>query len=209
MNRVVSRSLQIGMLVALLCSLASCEETSLLSFSQSYSIGDTGPAGGLIFYDKGSYSDGWQYLEAAPVGWSGLKYSTCTFAYQRNYLSNATMMIITGTAVGTGKANTTALVAAMGTDAYKPPSATENPLYAAKFCADYNGGGYNDWFLPSKDELNLMFSNLGRSGGFSRNTIYWSSSEKSFYEAWSQVFWGAVNYYWTRIPGKVWPARAF
>ncbi len=26
-----------------------------------------GPAGGLVFYDKGSYSDGWRYLEAAPV----------------------------------------------------------------------------------------------------------------------------------------------
>jgi hypothetical protein len=34
--------------------------------SQSYKIGDTGPAGGIIFYDKGDNSDGWQYLEAAP-----------------------------------------------------------------------------------------------------------------------------------------------
>jgi len=33
--------------------------------TSSYSIGDTGPAGGKIFYDKGSYSDGWQYLESA------------------------------------------------------------------------------------------------------------------------------------------------
>jgi hypothetical protein len=34
--------------------------------SQSYKIGDTGPAGGIVFYDKGDNSDGWQYLEAAP-----------------------------------------------------------------------------------------------------------------------------------------------
>jgi hypothetical protein len=27
-----------------------------------YQIGDIGPAGGIIFYDKGSYSDGWRYL---------------------------------------------------------------------------------------------------------------------------------------------------
>ena len=34
--------------------------------SHSYKVGDTGPAGGLVFYDKGDDSDGWQYLEAAP-----------------------------------------------------------------------------------------------------------------------------------------------
>ena len=34
--------------------------------NRSYKIGDTGPAGGIVFYDKGNNSDGWQYLEAAP-----------------------------------------------------------------------------------------------------------------------------------------------
>jgi hypothetical protein len=34
--------------------------------SRSYKVGDTGPAGGIVFYDKGDNSDGWQYLEAAP-----------------------------------------------------------------------------------------------------------------------------------------------
>ncbi|MCL2181169.1 MAG: DUF1566 domain-containing protein [Treponema sp.] len=34
-------------------------------FAQNYSIGDTGPAGGIIFYDKGWYSNGWRYLEAS------------------------------------------------------------------------------------------------------------------------------------------------
>jgi hypothetical protein len=33
----------------------------------TYKIGDRGPAGGWIFYDKGVISDGWRYLEAAPV----------------------------------------------------------------------------------------------------------------------------------------------
>ena len=34
--------------------------------SQSYKVGDKGPAGGIVFYDKGDKTDGWQYLEAAP-----------------------------------------------------------------------------------------------------------------------------------------------
>ena len=33
---------------------------------RSYKVGDTGPARGIVFYDKGNNSDGWQYLEAAP-----------------------------------------------------------------------------------------------------------------------------------------------
>ena len=38
-----------------------------ISTSRIYNIGDTGPAGGLIFYDKGIFSHGWRYLEAAPA----------------------------------------------------------------------------------------------------------------------------------------------
>ena len=38
----------------------------IIAIQIGYSIGDTGPAGGIVFYDKGSYSDGWRYMEAAP-----------------------------------------------------------------------------------------------------------------------------------------------
>jgi hypothetical protein len=41
---------------------------------------------------------------------------------------------------------------------------------------EYNG--YSDWFLPSLDELNLMFINLESAGivVFTKD-FYWSSSE--------------------------------
>jgi len=82
----------------------------------------------------------------------------------------------TPTAIGTGSANTDAIIAAQG--------ATETD-YAAGLARAYTGGGYTDWFLPSKDELNKMYLKKGdinttaaANGGsnFSTN-IYWSSTE--------------------------------
>jgi len=60
---------------------------------------------------------------------------------------------------------------------------------AADICANLSLGGYSDWFLPSKDELNLMYENLKifGVGGFADN-YYWSSSEYDAGHAWFQDF---------------------
>ena len=80
------------------------------------------------------------------------------------------------TAIGTGAANTTAILAGCTTAAI-----------AAKLCHDYNGGGYSDWYLPSKDELNTLYNNKIIIGGFASN-YYWSSSEDPIFGAWAQNF---------------------
>ncbi len=82
----------------------------------------------------------------------------------------------TGTAIGTGQANTTAIVNAQGAGSY-----------AAQLCNDLTVGGYNDWFLPSKDELDKLYLNRVAIGGFA-GYYYWSSSEYSAYRAWRQGF---------------------
>ncbi len=65
------------------------------------------------------------------------------------------------TAVGTGKRNTELLVKAMDTSAYRIFWSTDTTaVYAAKLCDDLIYNGFDDWFLPSKDELNLLFVNL-------------------------------------------------
>ena len=134
----------------------------------TYTVGDTGPAGGLIFYDKGSSSDGWRYLEAAPSDQStGIQW------YNGNYVVTGA----TGTAIGTGQANTTAIVTIQGAG-----------NYAAQLCNDLTEGGYNDWFLPSKDELNKLYINRVGVGGFADN-YYWSSSEYDADFAWYQLFY--------------------
>ena len=50
---------------------------------------------------------------------------------------------------------------------------------------DYKG--FNDWRLPTKDELNLIYENKEDIGGFSSN-FYWSSSEYNANYAWIQYF---------------------
>jgi len=97
----------------------------------------------------------------------------------------------TGTAIGTGAVNTTAIINAQGE--------TETS-YAAGLARAYNGGGYTDWFFPSKDELNEMYikkPTLDAISGFTpfSATVYWTSSEVANNRAWKQNFnnGGQVN----------------
>jgi hypothetical protein len=67
---------------------------------------------------------------------------------------------------------------------------------AAAICAAYTGGFFNDWYLPSIEELNKMYLNIGQGnalglgniGGFA-NYYYWSSTEIDDYSAWYQNFY--------------------
>jgi hypothetical protein len=93
----------------------------------------------------------------------------------------------TGTAIGTGSANTDAIIATQG--------ATETN-YAAGLVRAYSGGGYSDWYLPSKDELNQMHINratintasLENGGSSLTDSYFWSSSEGDIGNAFRQTF---------------------
>ncbi|GHU32979.1 hypothetical protein FACS1894172_10630 [Spirochaetia bacterium] len=147
------------------------------------SIGGTGQGGGIIFYvDDGTFGGGtWTYLEAAPADISG----TLTWAPNTSpaYTSGVPG---TGTAIGTGKANTAAILLV---DSNAP---------AAKACVDYgNNSSFDDWFLPSKDELNAMYAKKAIIGGFNTtNGVYWSSSESSSNYAWDQRFSDGYQLYY-------------
>jgi hypothetical protein len=65
--------------------------------------------------------------------------------------------------------------------------------YAAGIARAYRGGGYTDWYLPTKEELNKLFLNKATIGGFA-NKNYWSSSESgSRLYAWHQDFSDGVD----------------
>jgi hypothetical protein len=87
----------------------------------------------------------------------------------------------TGTEVGTGQSNTTKIVNDAGTSID----------YAARICDELGLEGYTDWFLPSKDELNLMYQNLHTatpSIGDFQTDFYWSSTEDDAGDADVQEF---------------------
>jgi hypothetical protein len=136
-----------------------------------YKIGDTGPAGGIIFYDKFSNAGGWRYLEAAP------KETELSFAFGDAWLGGSGNTPIT---IGAGMTNTGRIIEAMQKEGIF--------VTAAQFCSDLVYGGYDDWFLPSRDELDLMFRNLRLKGlGGFENGWYWSSSH-------GEGLWGAYRY---------------
>jgi hypothetical protein len=59
-------------------------------------------------------------------------------------------------------------------------------------CTEYNGAGFKDCFLASKDQLNELYLQRTIVGGFA-NEYYWSSTEFDKQNAWSQVFGGTIG----------------
>lgn len=104
-----------------------------------------------------------------------------------------------GTAIGTGQANTTAIVTAQGAG-----------TYAAGICDQMVLNGFSDWYLPSKDELQELYLQQAIVGGFTGN-YYWTSSEITNTYAWSQYYTNGSQYNlgakW--IPNYVRPIRSF
>jgi hypothetical protein len=152
---------------------AAAETT--VAVASDYNIGEKGPAGGLIFYINPNYeADGWKYLEAAPSDFPGngglIKWNSGDYVYVATGA--------TGVLIGDGISNTQKIVNMQG-----------EGNYAAKLCDGLTEGGYSDWFMPSKDELNLMYENLQlKSIGSFEPNYYWSSSEKGIFGAWFQLF---------------------
>ena len=176
-------------------------------------VGNDGPSGGKVFYysataftSTGSTCDTkCHYLEAAPTGWivsaSPASQTNCTRTAGTSsedpncvWSGNTSMLIgatAQGTAIGTGYANTSAIIL--------QSSSTGR---AATTARAYQGGGKTDWFLPSKLELNqlcryawnLTVNNTdttctGMTGTISAglsSAVYWSSSEFGSTTAWYQ-----------------------
>jgi TolB-like protein len=159
-RRIASSSLNINpkdRQINYLLSSTSYDNTIASDLTKIYKIGDTGPAGGIIFYDKGEYSDGWRYMEVAPVS---TEFDAHWGAYRDDDYSRDEVRG-TRTIIGSGKRNTRILIDVL--------SGWSGDQYcAAEIVANFNYGGYDDWFIPSKNELDLIYKNIALIdlGGF-------------------------------------------
>ena len=166
-------------------------------------VGDTGPGGGIVFYDAGSTQSWGRYLEAACVGWQNDCDGTTVDPLVEWGCNGTLISGAGGQAIGTGEQNTADIVTGCPT-----------PGIAAHLANDLFLGGQNDWFLPSKDELNEMFTNLHSPvtplGGFSTEDFYLSSSEDDDASAWAQLFDDGVQDNRNKVTTYyVRPVRAF
>lgn len=154
-------------------------------------IGETGPGGGKVFYVAPSKLGWGRYLEAAPSGWAGGSADP-----HMAWCNDLNTLINTLGRVGEGAKNTTAM--ALG--------CTTGAGVSAK---KYGGGGKSDWFLPSKDELKLLYDAKSKIKGLGQGG-YWSSSEVGSVVSWAVDFAnGSINMIAKSNAYFVRPVRAF
>jgi hypothetical protein len=132
--------------------------------------------GGVIAYILQSGDPG--YDAAVP---HGLIATTADVSVGILWAGTYTITGATGTAIGTGNANTNAIVLDRGSEAN-----------AAKLCADLVQNGYSDWYLPSRVELQKLYINRVAIGGFTSDW-YWSSSEFNHADAFGFNFGNALD----------------
>lgn len=165
-------------------------------------IGDTGPGGGIVFYDAGSVQTWGRYLEVAPNDLSPGQFG-CVGTEPPG-----------DAAIGAGFANSNEINLA---------SCANNS--AAKAAFTYTLSGSTGWYLPSRSELNELckYANQQATGdstkactkgtvlrtGFSP-TYYWSSTQNGPNLAWYQSFvTGQQVGYGKPAPAAIRPIRAF
>jgi hypothetical protein len=132
----------------------------------SYTIGQAA-LGGIIAYINGGGS----------TGTSGLVATVADISTGAAWGCYGTPIPGTSTAIGTGAANTALIVANCATAGIAP-----------RLCADLSEGGYSDWYLPSLDELNALYTNKVAIGGFA-DAEYWSSSQADTYSPPADYAW--------------------
>ncbi len=178
-----------------LVALLSLFGTSQVNENElQYELFDLGPGGGFIFFvDTADVFDGWTYLEAAPATIGAFMWGDWGC-----YVPGADFQDI-----GFGYQNTIDLVSAFDSC----------HTHAAMAAWNYSINGYDDWFLPSLEELHLMWQNLHGNGiGFFGEDLYGSSSDAvggENHSAWYVRFSDGAKLGWGRSTITVRPIRQF
>jgi hypothetical protein len=212
--RFISKASRARQWMTLFFVSVSIVAVSTVSYAAQHSVGEHF-GGGIVFYilqqgDPG-YDPAQQHgLIAAPadldvkgsVGIAGMYFWSSGqknsmrkqhFAYEQ--------VFNTSTLIGQGAENTKKILA------LHPAAA--HPTIAAAVASAYKGGGFNDWYLPSKDELHKLYLNKAVVGGFA-DYDYWSSTENSALNAWVELFANGYQYLDDKMDADcVRPVRSF
>lgn len=170
-------------------SAASCS-TGGIGAPVSYTVGDTGPGGGVVFYvDAAGFACGaalastCTYLEAAPATsdeQAGAFPAVNRITWAESTYDWTEVSGADGVDVGTGMQNS------LDIDALSQNTAA---VSAAVYANEYTNNGYSDWYLPSKGELNELYAARATVGDLRTSgnpTMYWSSTEAFTFAAWWQ-----------------------
>ena len=152
-----------------------------------YTVGQTGPGGGTVIYVATTpfvcgptRAKTCTYLEVAPNGWNTGSDPQRSWAqstpvdYQTTTVgSSGSPETATATGIGWGYFNTRAIIRQGNTDI-----ATSAAALADSHTVTVSSVVYDDWYLPSNDELTAIYDNKAFVGGlFLGFDWYWSSSE--------------------------------
>lgn len=105
-------------------------------------------------------------------------------------------------ALGSGQKNTLGIISQCS-----PP-----PENAAHLCETLVMDGFDDWYLPSKDEAGLMHTNMAKVGQFVWAEYYWTSTQWGWSSsmAWTyRISDGVWNQYTKNSILRVRPVRTF
>ncbi len=162
----------------------------LISFSSTYvpPIGSE-YGGGLIAYLFTPHDSG--YVDGEVHGLIAAKTDQSTLSGAPWNNGSFIKTGANGVEIGKGRRNTELIVLKQG-------KIVNEKIYAARLCSDYSVMEdnilYDDWFLPSKDELNKLFLNKELIGNFEGDG-YWSSTEEDREGAWRQSFYNGYQNY--------------
>ncbi len=164
----------------------------------NYQIGEEGPAGGIVFYDKGDYSLGWRYIEVANTDLDFFEWG-CFGSFINN--TNSTQ-------IGKGFFNSVSISNYHDNliNYYNNPSvcnSLNNGTVVAKEGLLFEQNNNSDWFLPSLEELDLMYQNLYLNNlGNLSSSNYWSSTQIDEDNAMTIDFATGNNVPKTKIPAQ-------
>jgi hypothetical protein len=150
-------------------------------------VGDQGPGGGVIFFvdENARYSD-FDYLEAVTVDFFSSAWSNPTANCGRNRneacdtaFLNSAAEALEYSALGRGGAASNEIIAR------HEAGNISKSIYSAGIADNFTTTTASDWWLPSKDELNLIYVNLISKGLGSFNAdSYKSSTERTAATVW-------------------------